>query len=53
MVTHEPELTSYSKRIITLRDGQLVSDVLVAEQRNALDDLAQWNKDHVLLSDQS
>ncbi|MCL2185264.1 MAG: ABC transporter ATP-binding protein [Treponema sp.] len=50
-VTHEPELTSYTKRIITLRDGELVSDVQVKGRRNALDDLAQWKKDHALLSE--
>jgi putative ABC transport system ATP-binding protein len=27
MVTHEPELAAYTKRVITLRDGMLVSDV--------------------------
>jgi putative ABC transport system ATP-binding protein len=52
MVTHEPELAAYSKRIITLRDGELVSDKEVTERRNALDDLAQWKKDHALLSGQ-
>jgi putative ABC transport system ATP-binding protein len=26
MVTHEPELAAYTKRVITLRDGELVSD---------------------------
>jgi putative ABC transport system ATP-binding protein len=41
MVTHEPELAAYTKRIITLRDGELVSDKEVTERRNALDDLAQ------------
>jgi putative ABC transport system ATP-binding protein len=50
MVTHEPELASYTKRIITLRDGQLVSDVPVSGRKNALDDLAQWKKEHSLLS---
>jgi len=50
MVTHEPELASYTKRIITLRDGQLVSDVPLTERKNALDDLAQWKKEHSLLS---
>ena len=53
MVTHEPELAGYTKRIITLRDGELVSDKPVTEQRSALDDLAQWNKDHVLLAESS
>ena len=51
MVTHEPELAAYTKRIITLRDGELVSDTRVNERRNAFDDLAKWNKDHFLLAD--
>ena len=51
MVTHEPELAVYTKRIITLRDGELVSDIEVTERRNALDDLASWQKDHVLLAE--
>jgi putative ABC transport system ATP-binding protein len=29
MVTHEPELAEYTKRIVTLRDGQIVSDKAV------------------------
>ena len=51
MVTHEPELASYTKRIITLRDGELVSDAPVKENRSALDDLAKWNEAHRLLSE--
>ena len=50
MVTHEPELAAYTKRIITLRDGELVSDKPVKERRNAPGDLAKWNKDHALLT---
>jgi putative ABC transport system ATP-binding protein len=53
MVTHEPELAAYTKRIITLRDGELVSDKQVSERRAALPDLAQWNKDHALLANNS
>jgi putative ABC transport system ATP-binding protein len=53
MVTHEPELAVYTKRIITLRDGQLVSDKPVTKRRNALEDLATWNKEHELLSKES
>ena len=52
MVTHEPELAVYTKRIITLRDGQLVSDQNVPERRGALDDLTQWKKDHALLAEE-
>ena len=50
MVTHEPELACYTKRIITLRDGELVSDVQVEKRRSAADDLAQWKQDHALLA---
>jgi putative ABC transport system ATP-binding protein len=49
MVTHEPELAAYSRRIISLRDGELVSDRLVTERRKALDDLEQRNIDQALL----
>jgi len=53
MVTHEPELAAYTRRIITLRDGELVADKTVTDRRNALDDLKQWKKDHVLLTEQT
>ena len=39
MVTHEPELASYTKRTITLRDGEIVSDAAVENRRNAAADL--------------
>ena len=51
MVTHEPELAAYTRRIITLRDGELVSDKEVKTQSSALEDLAKWKKDHVLLTE--
>jgi putative ABC transport system ATP-binding protein len=51
IVTHEPELAAYTRRIITLRDGELVSDKAVTDRRNALNDLEQWKKDHALLSE--
>jgi putative ABC transport system ATP-binding protein len=50
MVTHEPELAAYTKRIITLRDGELVSDVPIRERRSAQEDLAKWKKEHSLLA---
>ncbi len=40
MVTHEPELAAYTKRVITLQDGYLVSDTLIEERRSAAEDLA-------------
>ncbi|MDR2159832.1 MAG: ABC transporter ATP-binding protein [Treponema sp.] len=39
MVTHEPELAAYTKRVITLRDGMLVSDAAVADGGDAANDL--------------
>jgi putative ABC transport system ATP-binding protein len=51
MVTHEPELAAYTKRIITLRDGEIVTDRQVTKRRSAPEDLAKWNKDHALLAD--
>ena len=51
MVTHEPELAIYTKRIITLRDGQLVSDKELTERRSAAEDIEQWKRDHVLLAE--
>jgi putative ABC transport system ATP-binding protein len=50
MVTHEPELAVYMRRIITLRDGEIVSDTNVTERRSAADDLANWKRDHEELS---
>jgi putative ABC transport system ATP-binding protein len=50
MVTHEPELAAYTKRVITLRDGELVSDTTVAQRRDAAADLTRWKQDHALLS---
>ncbi|MCL2008463.1 MAG: ABC transporter ATP-binding protein [Treponema sp.] len=46
MVTHEPELAAYSKRIITLRDGELVTDMNVSERQNALENLNHWKSTH-------
>jgi len=50
MVTHEPELTKYTKRVITLRDGELISDERITERGSALEDLAKWNNEHALLA---
>jgi putative ABC transport system ATP-binding protein len=50
MVTHEPEVACYTKRVITMRDGSMISDVQVAERKRALDDLAEWKKSNALIS---
>jgi putative ABC transport system ATP-binding protein len=48
MVTHEPELAAYTKRTITLRDGEIVSDAAVANRRNAAADLEAKKKERAL-----
>ena len=40
MVTHEPEVAAYTGRTITMRDGAIVSDSVVAQPKNASLDLA-------------
>jgi len=50
MVTHEPEVASYAKRVIAMRDGSIVSDAPVGERRRASEDLAAWRKRHALLA---
>jgi putative ABC transport system ATP-binding protein len=35
IVTHEPEIAAHTKRIITLRDGKILSDNLNSQVRNA------------------
>jgi putative ABC transport system ATP-binding protein len=40
LVTHEPDIAGYSKRIVSLRDGKIVRDVMVNNQRDARSELA-------------
>jgi putative ABC transport system ATP-binding protein len=50
MVTHEPEVAVYTKRVLTMRDGTLISDVPVTERKRASDDLAEWKRANSLIS---
>ncbi|HTJ21574.1 MAG TPA: ABC transporter ATP-binding protein [Gemmatimonadaceae bacterium] len=40
LVTHEPEVAQYAKRIVEVRDGHIIRDHAVANRRAANDDLA-------------
>jgi putative ABC transport system ATP-binding protein len=50
IVTHEPELAVYTRRVITMRDGELVSDTPVTARRRAADDLRDWKARHAILA---
>ncbi|MDQ8199960.1 ABC transporter ATP-binding protein [Pelagicoccus enzymogenes] len=42
LVTHEPEIATYTKRCIEMRDGLVVADNQVEKRRNAKTDLANF-----------
>ena len=39
LVTHEPDIASYTRRIVTMRDGRILEDMPVLERRIARNDL--------------
>lgn len=43
VITHEPEIARYAKRIVRIRDGRLVQDELVNDRRSAIRDLETWH----------
>jgi len=45
IVTHEPDVAKYAKRIIEVRDGRILHDHPVADRRNAAEDLAALGAD--------
>ena len=45
VVTHEPDISEYAKRIIRFKDGQVVSDHPVVHPRDALEELAELPKE--------
>ena len=45
LVTHEPDVACYAKRIIEVRDGRIRKDEPVANRRNAARDLAELGND--------
>ena len=49
MVTHEPDIAAYAKRVITLRDGLVISDTPVKKPRSACRDLQSFLKKNKLV----
>jgi putative ABC transport system ATP-binding protein len=45
LVTHEPDIAQYAKRIVTLRDGLIIQDKTVEKRRNALRDLQKLRRE--------
>ena len=41
LVTHESDIATYAKRVVTMRDGRILRDVAVESPRNAKEDLAR------------
>jgi putative ABC transport system ATP-binding protein len=41
LVTHEPDIAEFADRVITVRDGRVVSDRMVSETRDAAEELAK------------
>jgi putative ABC transport system ATP-binding protein len=45
VVTHEPDIAHYADRIVTFKDGKVLSDERVPEPRNAQAELEHWTVD--------
>jgi putative ABC transport system ATP-binding protein len=52
LVTHEPDVAKYAKRIVDVRDGRIVRDHAVADRRRAADDLRELDAAAALEPDQ-
>ena len=48
LVTHEPEVAQYAKRVVVMKDGRIIKDEPVAGRRNAADDLANRQPDDLV-----
>ena len=45
LVTHEPDIAAYTRRVIALRDGQVITDTPNAEPKNAHLELERLGKE--------
>ncbi len=39
MVTHEPDIAQFAKRNVVFKDGKIISDILVTDRKNAVEEL--------------
>jgi putative ABC transport system ATP-binding protein len=39
MVTHEPDIAQFAKRNVVFKDGKIISDILVKDRKNAVEEL--------------
>jgi putative ABC transport system ATP-binding protein len=44
LVTHEPDIAQYAKRVVEVRDGRILRDRPVARRRNAAEDLRKLDE---------
>jgi len=44
IVTHEPDVAQYTRRIVVMRDGRLIADHPVEDRRRAADDLRELDE---------
>ncbi|MFH1689369.1 MAG: ABC transporter ATP-binding protein [Candidatus Eisenbacteria bacterium] len=51
LVTHEPDIAAYTKRVVVLRDGRIISDRPVKDRGKATDDLARMPVVHDTLDE--
>jgi putative ABC transport system ATP-binding protein len=51
LVTHEPDIARYAKRIVDMRDGRIIRDHAVPDRRNAAADLAGAPEDNVAIEE--
>ncbi|AGL00865.1 ABC transporter ATP-binding protein [Desulfoscipio gibsoniae] len=50
MVTHEKDIALYCRRLINVKDGQLIGDTPVLNQRNAAEDLSAFAEERGVLN---
>ena len=48
LVTHEPDLAKYARRMVKMHDGRIIRDVMVESRRNARNDLEAAREEKLL-----